>query len=538
MKSEDSMNRAPLFLLYLNVLIIASCGLVYELLAGTLASYLLGDSVTQFSLVIGIYLSALGAGAWISRFVQERLARCFIEVELAVALIGGASAPVLFLAFSAVGPFRVVLYGLVFAIGTLVGLELPLLMRLLKEHLDFEDLVSRVLAFDYLGALFASLLFPMFCVPRLGLVRTSLLCGLLNAAVGLWGTYLLRPLLSSRGLSGLRGRACLVIGLLIVGIIKADSLTTVAEEQMLGDPIVHAESTSYQRIVLTRNPKGFQLYLNGHLQFNSVDEHRYHEALVHPALSAVKSPRRVLVLGGGDGLAVREILRYPSVESVTLVDLDPGMTTLAARFPPLAELSNSALKDRRVTIINEDAFLWVGRDVGQVSNLPVSSSSDASTAGQVKNLPHEKFDTAIVDFPDPGTFSVGKLYSTRFYRMLRERLTDDAVISVQCTSPLVAPKSYWCIVRTLESVGFHVRPYHAAVPTFGEWGFVLASTSPLPETLTLSPDLIGPSRFLTDRVLNSMFDLPPDLARVEAEVNQLNNQVLVHYYDQEWGAMK
>lgn len=328
------------------------------------------------------------------------------------------------------------------------------------------------------------------------------------------GTYLLRPLLSSRGLSGLRGRACLVIGLLIVGIIKADSLTTLAEEQVLGEPVVHAESTPYQRIVLTRNARGFQLHLNGHLQFNSVDEHRYHEALVHPALSAVKSPRRVLVLGGGDGLAVREILRYPSVESVTLVDLDPGMTSLADRFPPLAELSRSSLKDRRVTIINEDAFLWVGR------------------------ASENTFDTAIIDFPDPGTFSVGKLYSTRFYRMLRERLTAEAVIGVQCTSPLVAPQSYWCIVKTLESVGFHVRPYHAAVPTFGEWGFVLASAAPLPENLSLASDLIGPSRFLTDKVLNSMFDLPPDLARVEAEVNQLNNQVLVHYYDHEWGAMK
>ena len=488
--------------------------------------------------MIGIYLSALGAGAWVSRFVHERLARCFIEVELAVALIGGLSAPVLFLAFSWVGAFRVVLYGLVFAIGTLVGLELPLLMRLLKEHLDFEDLVSRVLAFDYLGALFAALLFPMFCVPRLGLVRTSLLCGLLNAAVGLWGTYLLRPLLLSRGLSGLRGRACLVIGLLIVAIIKADSLTMLAEENMLGDPIVHAESTPYQRIVLTRNTRGFQLYLNGHLQFNSVDEYRYHEALVHPALSAVKSPRRVLVLGGGDGLAVREILRYPSVESVTLVDLDPGMTTLANRFPPLAELSRSSLKDPRVTIINEDAFLWAARPVGQVSNLPVPASSTAPVSGQVENLPHELFDAAIIDFPDPGTFSVGKLYSTRFYRMLREHLSADAVISVQCTSPLVAPKSYWCIVKTLESAGFHVRPYHAAVPTFGEWGFVLASAAPLPDTFHLSPKLIGPSRFLTDRVLNSLFDLPPDLARVEADVNQLNNQVLVHYYDQEWGAVK
>ncbi len=507
-----SMNRAPLVLLYLNVLVIATCGLVYELLAGTLASYLLGDSVTQFSLVIGIYLSALGAGAWVSRFVVGGVARCFIEVELGVALLGGFSAPILFATFAWADIFRLVLYGLVFAIGLLVGLELPLLMRLLKEHLDFEDLISRVLTFDYIGALLASLLFPLFLVPRLGLVRTSLLCGILNAAVALWGTYLLRPLLSHRGLRGLRIRAGLIIALLAVAIVKSDMLTTLAEESVLGDPIIHAETTPYQRLVLTKTDRGFQLYLNGHLQFNSVDEYRYHEALVHPALSSLKSPRNVLVLGGGDGLAVREILRYPSIESVTLVDIDPGMTSLADRFPPLSELSRGALQDRRVTVINEDAFVWIGRQDSR------------------------RFDAAIIDFPDPGTFSIGKLYTTRFYRLLQERLTPDALISVQCTSPLVAPRSFWCIVSTLEAAGFQVRPYHASVPTFGEWGFILAATGPLPQELRLSTNLIGPSRFLDDKVLNNLFELPRDMQRVKTEINQLNNQMLVHYYDQEWGS--
>lgn len=512
---EGSMNRAPLVLLYLNVLIIATCGLVYELLAGTLASYLLGDSVTQFSLVIGLYLSAMGAGAWVSRFVADRaLARCFIEVELGVALAGGLSAPLLFAAFSRVDVFGVVLYGFVFGIGLLVGLELPLLMRLLKEHLDFEDLVSRVLAFDYIGALLASLMFPIFLVPRLGLVRTSLLCGLLNAVVGLWGTFLLRPLLSHRGLTGLRIRSILVIALLFAAFLKADTLTKLSEEAAIGQTVIHAESTMYQRMVLTRTAQGFQLYLNGHLQFNSLDEYRYHEALVHPALSPLDSPRHVLVLGGGDGLAVREILRYPSIESVTLVDIDPGMTTLADRFPPLQALSRSSLKDPRVKIINEDAFVWIGRDSSQ------------------------KFDAVIIDFPDPGTFAIGKLYSSRFYRMLRQRLNEDSLVSIQCTSPLVAPKSYWCIINTLESTGFHVRPFHAAVPTFGEWGFALASPNPIPEHLTLSTHLTASSRFLNDDILNNLFELPPDLMRVSTDINQLNNQALVRYYDEEWGAWK
>src|SRR5438552_12470846 len=213
------MNRTPV--LFLNVLIIATCGLVYELLAGTLASYVLGDSVTQFSLIIGIYLFALGVGAWLSRFIETSLAPKFIEVELAVALLGGASAPLLFLGSSRLSCFPVVLYGVVFALGALVGLELPLLMRILKDVLDFKELVSRVLTFDYLGALVASLLFPLFLVPKLGLVRTSLVFGILNAGVGLWGTWILRPLLPG-GVIGLRVRGAVVVGLLLLGVVRAD----------------------------------------------------------------------------------------------------------------------------------------------------------------------------------------------------------------------------------------------------------------------------------------------------------------------------
>mgnify|MGYP000983254756 CR=1 FL=1 len=190
------MQRAPLFLLYLNVLVIATCGLIYELLAGTLASYVLGDSVTQFSIIIGVYLSAMGVGAWLSGFLTRHLARIFLEVELGVALLGGLSAPLLFFSFASAQHFTLFLYLVVFLIGTLVGLELPLLMRILKEHLDFGELVAKVLTFDYIGALLASVLFPTLFVPRLGLVRTSLLFGMLNASVALWGTWLLRPLLS------------------------------------------------------------------------------------------------------------------------------------------------------------------------------------------------------------------------------------------------------------------------------------------------------------------------------------------------------
>jgi len=501
------MNRTPV--LFLNVLIIATCGLVYELLAGTLASYVLGDSVTQFSLIIGLYLFAMGVGSWLSRFVEDDLARRFVDIELGVAILGGLSAPLLFLSFANLSYFQVVLYGLVFLIGALVGLEIPLLMRILKDHLDFKELVARVLAFDYLGALVASLLFPLFLVPRLGLVRTSLVFGIFNAGVALWGTWLLRPLIKG-SVSGLRGRSAIVIALLVVALIKADSLTSLAEDQMFADDIVYSKTTSYQRIVVTRNRAGFQLFLNGNLQFSSADEYRYHEALVHPPMTLAseggREVRRVLVLGGGDGLALREVLKYPSVQEVTLVDLDPDMTSLPHRFPPLARLSRNAFDDPRVRVVNQDAMIWLESDV-------------------------PPFDAAIIDFPDPNSFALGKLYTTRFYRMLKARLAPDAAVSVQSTSPLFARTSFWCIIRTIEAAGFHVRPYSTAVPSFGVWGFALARRAPF-DVPSRAPDI--ELKFLDDQSLAAMFALSADLGPVPVEINRLDNQSLVRYYESEW----
>jgi spermidine synthase len=491
-------------LLFLNVFVVATCGLVYELLAGTLASYVLGDSVTQFSIIIGLYLSAMGVGAWASRAMASDLARKFIDVELGVALVGGLSAPLLFLSFARTAWFKVVLYGDVFAIGALVGLELPLLMRILKDKVEFKDLVSRIFTFDYLGALVASLLFPILFVPRLGLVRTSIVMGLLNAGVALWGTWLLKPLVEG-GVRALRARAFVVIAILGAGLVQADALTLFSEDQLFADEIVYSKTTPYQRIVVTRNRAGFQLFLNGNLQFSSADEYRYHEALVHPAMALAREPKRVLVLGGGDGLAVREILKHASVQEITLVDLDPDMTRLSDRFPPLTTLNRGSMHDPRVHVLNEDAMVWLEEARGP-------------------------FDAAIVDFPDPNTFALGKLYTTRFYRLLKRSLSPDAAVTVQSTSPLFARASYWCVVRTMEAAGFHVRPYQTAVPSFGIWGFALAMLH------DFEPPAHAPSglSFLDDTAMASLFVLSKDLEPVEVEVNRLDNQSLVRYYEAEW----
>jgi spermidine synthase len=491
------------YALLFSVFVIATCGLVYELVAATLASYLLGDSVTQFSTVIGTYLFSMGIGAFLSRYIARGLVTRFIQIELAVGVVGGLSAAILFVTFSFSSAFQLVLYLVVIAVGTLVGLEIPLLLRILKDQVEFKDLVSQVLTFDYLGALAASLAFPIVLVPRLGLVRSALLFGVANAAVALWSVRLFSRHLPHASL--LRAQCLAVLAVLVVAFAFANQLSDFAESNIYADEIILTRTSPYQKIVVTRWRDDIRLYLNGHLQFASRDEYRYHEALVHPALSAVPQARRVLILGGGDGLAVREVLKHPGVREILLVDLDPMMTELFGKHELLTGLNSHSLSSPKVKVVNADAFIWLDRN-------------------------DDLFDVILIDLPDPSNFSLGKLYTSAFYRLLSRHLSRQGVAVVQSTSPLFARKSYWCIVKTLRSVGLRVTPYHLYVPSFGEWGFVAASHREYQVPDAFPPGL----RFLSPEAARAMFDFPPDMAQIPVEINQLNNQALVGYYDEEW----
>ena len=475
-----------------SVFIVAACGLAYELIAGALASYLLGDSVTQFSTIIGAYLFAMGIGSWLAKYIERDLIARFVQIEIAVGLLGGFAAAGLFLAFAGnFGPFRILLYGIVLIIGILVGLEIPLVMRILKREVEFKELVSRVLSFDYLGALAVSLLFPLVLAPHLGLVRTGLIFGLANALVAVWALYLFRDVLAQR--KPLHWAAWGSIALLCGGLAGAGKVTTVAEGWLYADDLIHAETSAYQRIVVTRWRDDIRLFLNQNLQFSSRDEYRYHEALVHPGLAASPLPKRVLVLGGGDGMAVREILKYPQVESITLVDLDPAMTRLFSSAALLQKLNENALASPKLKIINADAARWL----------------EDST---------ESFDFVVIDFPDPSSYAIGKLYSTGFYRLLDKHLTPQARFVVQATSPYYARLSFWTVVTTLEASGFKTAPYHALVPSFGEWGYILASRADYapPAQIPVA------TRFLNAETLPDLFRFPADMARVPAEPNRMN----------------
>jgi spermidine synthase len=513
-------HRAPVgaaeVALLASVFVVAACGLVYELAAGTLASYLLGDSILQFSTVIGTYLFAMGVGSWLSRYLERQLVAQFLRIELLVGLIGGLMPAALFALQSLATPsFRFALYALVLAVGILVGLEIPLVMRILKRHAGadgsgrggLKTLVSQVLTFDYLGALAVAIAFPLLLVPQLGLIRTGALFGLMNAGVAVWALWLFRGEL--RGFAAHAGACVLTIAALLGALVFADHVTTWAEDRFYADHVIYSETSAYQRVVVTASRAGVRLFLNGNLQFHSRDEYRYHEALVHPALAAAGAPRRVLVLGGGDGMAVREVLRHPSVERVTLVELDPHMTTLFATAPLLRSLNGDSLHSAKLEIVNADAFAWLEQH-------------------------DEMFDAIVVDFPDPTNFSIGKLYTRTFYELVEKHLSASGYAVVQTTSPLIARKSFWTVATTIEAAGLATAPYHAHVPSFGEWGFIVASRRPFRLASTLPPGL----RFLSVAGLPALFDFPPDMARVPTEVNRLSNQVLVQTFEDEWGKVQ
>lgn len=489
-------------------LVISACGLVYELVAGALASYLVGDTLTRFSTVIGTYLFAMGVGAWLSRYLKKDLLARFIEIEILVGLVGGFSAMLLFAAFAAAALFQPLLYLLVFAVGVFVGLEIPLLLRLLQEHVSFDDLVSRVLSLDYLGALAASLAFPLWFVPKLGLVRTGLAFGMLNIAIAGVTLWIFRHRLRA---PALWAATLISFAALAAGFVFAERFTRAAEERMYRGEVVFAEQTPYQRIALLQRSETVRLYLNGRLQFSSRDEYRYHESLVHPALSALPGPRRVLVLGGGDGLAVREILRHRSVEKVTLVDIDAQVTNLFRDQPRLVELNGGSLRDPRVQVVNADAWRWL----------------EDRPRGGAEGAP---FDAIVMDLPDPSTYALGRIYSVPFFRLVSAHLAPDGLFVTQATAPFMVREAFWSIVATLEAAGLRTAPYQTLVPSFGGWGFVISSRRDYRPPTALPEGL----KFLTPEVLRTLFVFSPDVDRVQVEPNRLDTQVVVRYYDHGW----
>ncbi|WP_258345304.1 polyamine aminopropyltransferase [Saccharopolyspora gregorii] len=496
------------------VFLCAACGLVYELALVALGSYLIGDTVGQASIVLSLMVFAMGVGALAAKPLQRWAAAAFAAVEVLLALIGGLSVLLLYAAFAWLSLYTPALVVTALVLGLLIGAEIPLLMVLLQRirKQDAGSAVADLFAADYVGGLLGGLAFPFVLLPAFGQLQGALLVGMLNAAAGL-GLVLavFRRELSKRAVLLLVSGSVLVAGVLGTAWLLSDEFEVTARQALYRDPVVQSMRTPYQEVVLTESfpldgDPDIRLYLNGDLQFSSVDEYRYHEALVHPVLAGPRS--HVLVLGGGDGLALREVLRYPDVRDVTLVELDPAVPRLARTDPRVAELNRGAFEDPRVHLVSADAFAWLRED-------------------------RQRFDAVIVDMPDPDSTATAKLYSAEFYGLVRSSMAEHARVAVQAGSPYFAPKAFWAIEATMREAGLGTTPYQVSVPSFGEWGFHLATAGPAPE-LRLPAD-VPPLRSLDERTLAAATAFPPDRARITGLTpSTLLHPTILHYVQDEW----
>lgn len=500
-------------LLYLSILVIAVCGIIYELLIGAVSSYLWGDSVFYFSVTIGLYMSAMGLGAFLSKYINDHLFDWFVLTELVIALVGGISALLLFWIYASSDFYEYGMVSITVAIGTMVGMEIPLLVRILEGSESLRQNVAHVLSYDYLGGLIGSVVFPLLLLPYLGIIRTAVVLGLANLGVVILN--LVRHHLQLRYVSLLGLATGGIAALLAYLLITSEQQSHWVEQKLYRDQVVATLQTPYQHLTLTQWHHDIRLFINGHLQFSALDEYRYHEALIHVPLSAVRQPQRVLILGGGDGLAAREILRHSSIQSIKLVDIDPQMTELAKTHEVFKQLNQGSLSHRLVTLVHQDAYKFIEKDTGF-------------------------YDLIVVDLPDPNQVGLAKLYALEFYQLLKRRLSYKGALVTQSTSPFFARDTFWCIYKTLRETGLHVLAYHAEIPSFGDWGFQLATAKPIqPQTLQL-PMLSTPYRFLTPALLPTLFVFGED-AKVDLEdvtINTLLRPMALQYYKRGWEALR
>ncbi len=489
-------------LLLVTTLLISICSIIYELMISSVSTYLNGDSIKQYSITIGLYMSAMGIGSYLSKKVKTHLFRNFIFVEICTGILGGISSLALFLANIYTENYALIMYLFIVAIGILVGLEIPLLTRIIEENdSNIRVNLANIFTFDYIGGLVGSLAFPLLLFPKLGFVSTAFLVGCINIGASFLICHCYHSYIEHS--NAIRNVIIGVFVVLFSLLLFGGKVTTSIEQGLYRDDVIYSKQTMYQKIVMTKHKDDLRLFLDGNVQFSSKDEYRYHEALVHIPFSYAANHERVLILGGGDGLAAREVLKYQDVKDVILVDIDGEMTSLCATEPLITELNEGSMTDERVTVLNEDGYSYV----------------ESNT---------QKFDVIIVDFPDPNNESLNKLYTDIFYNYIAANLNEGGVAVVQSTSPYYASNSFWCIHKTIATQFEHVLPYHVDVPAFGNWGFNLAFQGERKQQ-----PLNVATKFLNAENMDSAFVFAEDEKREldTIKVNRMFEPALVTYYN-------
>ncbi len=516
-KSSEKLKLQRLSFILKTCIFATGCAaIVTEYTLATLASYLLGDSILQWTIVISLMLFSMGLGSRYSRKYEDLLLNRFILIEFGLSFLCTFSAMFCFWISAYTIHFGLVVYSLVCMIGFMTGLEIPLIMRINQTYESLRENISSVMEYDYYGGLLGGALFAFVLLPFLGLTYTPVLIGSLNllvASLVLWhfSNHLIRPRILN-----IQFAALLIISVLAFSVAKP--IVLYGEQHKYKDKIIYQEQTRYQKIVVTQWKDNFWLFINGSTQFSTYDEERYHEPLVHPVMSLLKEHKDILLLGAGDGLAAREILKYSDVESLTLVDLDPAMTRLARQHKMFLEINQESLNDIRVRVLNKDAYQFM------------KESSDL-------------YDAIIIDLPDPKSVSLSLLYSLGFYKMVEKHLKPFGAMVTQSTSPLYSPEAFLCIKKTMQAANFSTLPYQNSVPSMGQWGWVLGirkktmSAKRLKEKVIAQKSLEIETRFFNQNAMISMAYFGKGLFEKEEKIEpntQFNHNILKYYRQGSW----
>ncbi len=496
-----SQHRFQRILLAVVMFATGTIGMIIEYQLGAMSSNLLGNSSAEWPKVIAFMTVGMAGGTYLQSRFKRGLYETFIMVELAMGVLGGFAVLALFAAYvKANADFALVQYTLLTVIGVVIGLEIPLAQRINERYTDsLSSNIKGILLFDYLGCGVGAFLFVQALKQGVSLPTVGFAVGALSTFIAL-----VLLMVAWRHIAPSARLLLLPIGLVFAAILMAGGHSGAWSKSLLQglyeDPIIHAEQSAYQMIVMTKykDPQGqvIDLFLNGNKQFSSEDEELYHESLVLPAMTMAKNRSRVLILGGGDGLALREVLKFPGVQEVNLVDLDPAMIRLAQTQPDLVKLNQAAFKDARVTTSVEDPSLGKGAtSAGFTAPLHMSTGDTTDAGGRqepksvkvadvsVFNVdafnfvrkPRQPYDVVIVDLPDPSVVEIAKLYSREFYGYIRQMTAPGGLMVVQASSPFFAGEAHACVLKTVGSAGWSATlPYHLDVPSFGDWGFVLA----------------------------------------------------------------
>ena len=489
-------------------------GIVAEYVLSTLATYFLGDSVFQFTMIVSIMLFSMGLGSRFSKSIDDNLLIKFILLEFSLSILTSFVSLITYWSATYYSLTGVVIYSMSILIGLLIGMEIPIAVRLNDKFESLKVNVSSILENDYYGSLLGGVFFAFIGLPYLGLAHTPFILGTINLLVAFGLLFTLRKEIKINRLKSLITLGLAVTATIALGSIFVEKVISYGESQRYKDRVVFEEQTKYQKIVITKSNSDFWLFINGNQQMSTIDEVMYHEPLVHPAMMYTKAPKNILVLGGGDGAAVREILKYSSVNDITLVDLDPVITELGKTNSLLTEMNGNALNNEKVNIINTDAFTFIEKNTSY-------------------------YDVIIIDLPDPKTIELGRMYSMEFYTMCYKRLRPNGAIVTQAGSPYYANKAFQCINKSMMSGGFTTAPIHNQVITLGEWGWIIGVKN-TKENTTLKKRLqsLTFNHIETQWINNESMGLITSFGKnvfikdttEVIEINKVHNPVLYKYY--------